>query len=178
MPVKEIENLNRDFSAVFEAVSKLGRCKFASLSMGSHIGGDAHHFISGQPQKEMVMRHLIRPTHPPGELKQPSHLTLRASRSCSDVAHSGWTKPFRAAEQRCDEVPSGLVFRSESDLMRRQSDERAIQDDLTLLGNPLQSDGENLLREPWLQHKPQPFSTNALEIRIFGVVGSNLCREA
>ena len=45
VPVKEIENLDRDFSAVIEAISKLSRREFASLRMGGHIGGDEHHFV-------------------------------------------------------------------------------------------------------------------------------------
>ena len=45
--IKEIENLDRNFSAVIEAIAELSRREYASRRISRHVGSDRHHFVDG-----------------------------------------------------------------------------------------------------------------------------------
>ena len=55
--------------------------------------------------------------------------------------------------------------------MRGQANEGAVQNQFAVAGRFLQGDNENRRRQPRLQHEPQFFPANALQVGVFGVIG-------
>ena len=62
--------------------------------------------------------------------------------------------------------------------MRSQANEGAVQNQFAAAGRLLKGDDEDWRRQPWLQHEPQFFPANALLVRVFGVIASELLQEA
>ena len=131
-----------------------------------------------RPQEEMIVRHFVGPAHPSGQLEQPPDVAFLPPRRLRDVAHSRRPEPLRAAQQRRDDAPGGLVLGVEARGMAGQANEGAVQNQFAAAGRLLQGDDEDRRRQPWLQHEPQLFPANALLVRVFGVIGGELLQEA
>jgi len=77
----------------------------------------------------MVVRHLVSPAHAPRPFEGAAQIFFSATGRRCEVAHSGGTESLRPAEKRRDHLPGNLVFGRQLDLVRRKSDERAVQNE-------------------------------------------------
>ena len=62
--------------------------------------------------------------------------------------------------------------------MRSQSDEAAVEDDLTFTRDPLQSNGEDRHWQSRLQQQPQLFPADALKVWVLSVIIGKLRHQA
>ena len=69
------------------------------------------------------------PTHAAYAFEDAAQIFFRATGRSCEVAHSWRTEPLRPAEKRRDHLPGSLVFGRQLDLVRRKSDERAVQNE-------------------------------------------------
>ena len=99
----------------------------------------------------MVVRHLVSPTHAPRPLESAAQIFFSATGRGCEVAHSGGTEALRPAEKWRYQLPSRLILGRELDLVRRKSDERAVQNELAGARKLFQSDVERRLWQFRLQ---------------------------
>ena len=95
----------------------------------------------------MVVRHFVGPTHAACAFKRPAQIAFCVAGRRREVAHPWRTEALRPAEKRRDRFPRGFVLGRELRLVRRQSDERAIQNELAQAGKLSQGDVERRLRQ-------------------------------
>ena len=77
----------------------------------------------------MVVRHFVGPTHAAYAFEDAAQIFFRATGRSCEVAHSWRTESLRPAEKRRDHLPGGAILGRELNLMRRKSDERAVQNE-------------------------------------------------
>ncbi|HEX4709809.1 MAG TPA: hypothetical protein VH222_05090 [Phenylobacterium sp.] len=112
MSVEKFEDLDRDLATVGDAVAKLRRGEGAALRPAGLFHTDSDHLPDRRPQEEVVLRDLVGPAHPPGELQQPPDIAFRAPRRFSQITHPRRPETLRPAQARRDQGPGGLVRRS------------------------------------------------------------------
>ena len=108
--IEEIEDLDRDFSAVGHVIAKLGGGKADIPGDGGQTRGDPNHFAYGRAQEEIVVCDLVGPTHAAGAFQNPPDVRLGAIRRRRNVAHSRRPEPLAPREQRRNDLPSRHVL--------------------------------------------------------------------
>ena len=130
MPIEEVKDLDRHLAAVVDLVAELRGGKRAVFRCRRQLRNDRGHLAHCRPQKEMVVRHFVSPTHAARAFEGAAQIFLGASGRGREVAHSGRTEPLRLAEKRRDRLPGGFILGRELNLVRWKSDERAVQNEL------------------------------------------------
>ncbi len=77
----------------------------------------------------MVVRHFVSPTHAAYAFESAAQIFFGASGRRREVAHSRRTEALRPAEKRRDHLPGSFILGRKLHLVRRKSDERAVQNE-------------------------------------------------
>ena len=130
MPIEKVEDLDRHLAAVVDLVAELRGGKKAIFRSSRQVRKDRGHLAHCRPQEEMVVRHFVGPTHSAYAFEGAAQIFFGATRRRCEVAHSWRPEPLRPAEKRRDHLPGGAVLGRQLHLVRRKSDERAVQNQL------------------------------------------------
>src|SRR5262249_61513355 len=123
MRIEKLEDLNSTLAAIGQAVAKLRGGEGPAVTMRCHVGNYSHHLANGWPKEEMIMCHLVCPTHAPGELQQTTNVIFWSTCRCRDVAHSRRAESFGPSKHRRNLAPSRLIHRRQPHRMRREPNE-------------------------------------------------------
>ncbi|MCK9908856.1 hypothetical protein MXD81_06935 [Microbacteriaceae bacterium K1510] len=169
MAIEEFEDLDRDLSAIVDAVAKLRCGELPARCRSGAIDNDLHHLGDGRAQEEMIVRHFIDLAHAADELQEAAHIRLAHIEQPGDVAHAWRPETLSPADQRRDATPQGLVLGREPHRMAREPHPSAVERDLARFGKSLKEQDESGRRQARRKLQAQRLEADAGQVRMLAM---------